>query len=38
MPLTDKQVRNARYRPDGTGNREISAVWMIRSVQGVISQ
>jgi hypothetical protein len=21
MPLTDKHVRNARYSPDGTGNR-----------------
>lgn len=21
MPLTDTQVRNARYNPDGTGNR-----------------
>ncbi len=21
MPLTDAQVRNARYHPDGTGNR-----------------
>ncbi|SIT38891.1 hypothetical protein BN2475_180026 [Paraburkholderia ribeironis] len=21
MPLTDKQVRNAQFNPDGTGNR-----------------